>query len=73
MITAANNLKVLLTESQIQERIKSLAAEINEFYNGEEIMIICVLKGAVMFTVDLSKHLKRNDFIRKSSIIWRTP
>ena len=70
MITAANNLKVLLTESQIQERIKSLAAEINEFYNGEEIMIICVLKGAVMFTVDLSKHLNmpvKMEFIKLSS------
>lgn len=70
MITAADNLKVLLTEEQIQERIKSLACEINKYYNGEEIVIISVLKGAVMFTVDLSKHLNmplKMEFIKLSS------
>jgi len=70
MITAPNNLKVLLTEEQIQERIKTLAKEINQYYNGEEIVIISVLKGAVMFTVDLAKHLNmplRMEFIKLSS------
>ena len=33
----------------IPHRIKELADEMNKFYNGEEVIAICVLKGAVMF------------------------
>lgn len=70
MITAVNDLKILLTDEQIQTRIKSLADEINKDYKGEEIVLICVLKGAVMFAVDLSKHLNmplKMEFIKLSS------
>lgn len=65
-----NNLKVLFSEDEIQKRIKELAEEMNRFYNGEEIIAICVLKGAVMFAVDLVKHLNmplQMEFIRLSS------
>ena len=70
MITAVNDLKILLTDEQIQTRIKSLADKINNDYKGEEIVLICVLKGAVMFAVDLSKHLNmplKMEFIKLSS------
>ena len=63
-------LKVLFSEEQLQTRIKELAAEMNKFYNGEEVIAICVLKGAVMFAVDLVKHLDmplQLEFIRLSS------
>ena len=63
-------LKVLFSEEQLQARIKELAAEMNKFYNGEEVIAICVLKGAVMFAVDLVKHLDmplQLEFIRLSS------
>lgn len=63
-------LKVLFSEEQIQARIKELAGELNKFYAGEEIIVICVLKGAVMFAVDLVKHLEmplKMEFIRLSS------
>lgn len=63
-------LKVLFSEEQIQTRIKELASEMNKFYNGEEVIAICVLKGAVMFAVDLVKHLDmplQLEFIRLSS------
>ena len=65
-----SDLKVLFTEEQIQAKIKELAAEMNKFYNGEEVYAICVLKGAVMFAVDLVKHLNmplKMEFIRLSS------
>ena len=51
------DIKVLFTEEQIQARIKELAAEINKKYAGEELYVICVLKGSVMFMVDLVKHI----------------
>lgn len=64
------DVKVLFTEEQIQTRIKELAEEMNRFYNGEEVYAVCVLKGAVMFAVDLVKHLEmplKMEFIRLSS------
>ena len=64
------NVQVLFTEEQIQKRIKELAEEMNKFYNGEEVYAVCVLKGAVMFAVDLVKHLNmplKMEFIRLSS------
>ena len=65
-----NKLKILFTEEQIQSRIKELAEEMNKFYGKEEVYAICVLKGAVMFAVDLVKHLNmplKIEFIRLSS------
>ncbi len=65
-----NKLKILFDEKQIQSRIKEIADELNKFYGREEVIAICVLKGAVMFTVDLVKHLNmplKMEFIRLSS------
>ena len=52
------NIKVLYSEEEIQKRIAELAEEIDKDYNGEEIVGICVLKGAVFFTVDLIRKMK---------------
>ena len=58
-------------EMQIQEGIKNLGEKLNNLYRlEEELYLICVLKGSVMFTVDLAKHLKmpvKMEFIRLSS------
>lgn len=65
-----DELKVLFSEEQIQTRIKELASELNKFYSGKEVVAICVLKGAVMFAVDLVKYLDmplKMEFIRLSS------
>lgn len=64
------NIKVLLSEEDIQSKVKEIAKKINFHYLNEEIYVICVLKGSVMFTVDLVKHLDmavRMEFIRLSS------
>lgn len=64
------NLKILFGEKQLQQRIKELADEMNEYYAGEEVIAICVLKGAVMFATDLVKNLNmplKMEFIRLSS------
>jgi len=63
-------IKPLLSEEQIQAGIKKLADKFNEIYKDEELYLICVLKGSVMFMVDLAKHLKmpvKMEFIRLSS------
>lgn len=63
-------LKVLKTEEEIQTRIKEIAAELNKKFKNEELYVICVLKGSIMFTVDLVKYLNmpiRMEFIRLAS------
>lgn len=63
-------LNPLLSEDQIQTRIDELAKEINEVYNGEPLVVVCVLKGAFMFFSDLVKRLKgmpQLDFVRLAS------
>ena len=64
------DLKILIDKDTIQTRIKEIATEINDFYNDEELYVICVLKGSVMFMTDLVKHFKmpvHMEFIRLSS------
>ena len=63
-------IKPIFTKEMIQEKIKELASVLNNEYGTEEVCIICVLKGSIMFTVDLIKHLKmplKVEFIRLSS------
>lgn len=66
-----NDLKTLFSEYEIQAKLVELAQKIeNVFPKGETIHVICVLKGSVMFTVDLVKHFKNPvqlEFIRISS------
>lgn len=65
-----NNLKVLYSEKQLQAKIKELGQELNNFYKGEEVIAVCVLKGAVVFAVDLIRQLNmplKIEFIRLSS------
>ena len=52
-------MKVLYSESVLQERIGEIAKAIDNDYQGcKELIIICVLKGAAFFTVDLVKKMK---------------
>lgn len=65
-----DNYRVLLTQEQIQSRIKELGAEITRDYAGKEPVIICMLKGAVYFFADLTKNINLPimiDFARLSS------
>lgn len=51
-------LEVLLSKEAIDRKITELAATINRDYEGKEILLICVLKGAVMFLSDLMRSLQ---------------
>ncbi len=61
---------VLISEKEIDNRILEIADRINKDYEGEELTLICVLKGGVMFMCDLAKRLDLNvrlDFMSVSS------
>ena len=47
----------LISEEKLKTRVQEIAREITEYYNGEEVKTVCVLKGAVMFMVDLVKNV----------------
>jgi hypoxanthine phosphoribosyltransferase len=62
--------EVLFTEAQIKRRVRTLAAEIKEFYGEKEFTIVSLINGAVMFTADLMRQIDnpvRLDCIRVSS------
>jgi hypoxanthine phosphoribosyltransferase len=50
---------VLVSEEQIQIRLRELAAEIDRDYAGLDLMLVGVLKGAVMVMADLARNLHR--------------
>lgn len=49
--------KVLLTEQQISDRLEEMAAQIDADYEGEEILMVGVLRGAIMVMADLSRKI----------------
>ena len=49
--------ETLVTEEALQARVRELAAEVSADYEGREMLVIGVLKGAVFFIADLLRHL----------------
>ncbi|GAC1534831.1 MAG: hypoxanthine phosphoribosyltransferase [Marmoricola sp.] len=52
--------KILFTEEQISERVNELAVEIARDYEGKDLLLVGVLKGAVMVMADLARALDRH-------------
>lgn len=64
------NIKTLIDEKKIENRIKEVAKQIENDYLNEEIVIICILKGAAFFATDLAKRINLPvtvDFMKVSS------
>ena len=65
------NFEILIKNKQIVKRIKTLAKSIDTKYQDEPIVLICVLKGAIVFYAELLKYLKSTnielDFIQVKS------
>ncbi len=62
--------KILFTQEQIWERAKEMGDQISKDYEGEEIIVIGTLKGAIMWMSDILKNLTLDtkiDFISASS------
>ncbi len=49
--------KVLLSEEVISQRVDELGQKITQDYQGEEIVILCILKGAFIFASDLIRSI----------------
>ncbi|MBQ0067899.1 MAG: hypoxanthine phosphoribosyltransferase [Phascolarctobacterium sp.] len=62
--------QILFTEEQIKKRVMEMGAEITKDYQGKNLIIISLLKGAAWFTTDLSRAIDlpvRVDFMVVSS------
>lgn len=62
--------KVLITKEEVQKRTKELAAEISRDFAGEEILVVCILRGASLFFADLVREINLEvafDFMSVSS------
>lgn len=62
--------KILISREEISERIRQVAAEISEKYRGEDVLVICLLRGGFVFCSDLVKEMTvptEIDFMTTSS------
>jgi len=48
---------VLLTQEQVQSKVRDLAAQISKDYAGRDVLLVGVLKGAFILMADLARHL----------------
>jgi hypoxanthine phosphoribosyltransferase len=49
--------EVLITEEQLQSRIDEMGREISRDYEGKELLLLCILRGGVMFLTDLMRRI----------------
>jgi hypoxanthine phosphoribosyltransferase len=62
--------KVLIDEKTLKARIAEMAKEISRDYEGEELLVIGLLKGAAYFMMELTQHMTvpvQIDFLKASS------
>ncbi|ORM38902.1 hypoxanthine phosphoribosyltransferase [Francisella endosymbiont of Ornithodoros moubata] len=70
MTYSAENTEVYITSQQLEQAVTKLAEQINQDYSGQEVTLVCVLKGSFMFFADLVRKLRidlRTQFITASS------
>ena len=53
-----DKIRVLLTEEEVDEKIKKLGEKISEDYAGKSVHLICVLKGGAFLCVNLQSVLQ---------------
>jgi len=62
--------KVLISKEQIEKRVKELAKQISQDYEGKGLVCVIILRGAFMFVTDLAKEISipaKFDFMATSS------
>ena len=61
---------VMLTDKQISKRVKAVAKQLDKLYEGRTPVVVCILKGSVVFFSDLIRNMKTPltiDFMAVSS------
>jgi hypoxanthine phosphoribosyltransferase len=69
-MSVAPELRVLLPRQQIAQRVAELGRQITSDFDGEAVVLVCVLKGAAVFLSDLARQIELEtslDYISVSS------
>lgn len=53
----AETVKEMLSEEELANRIKELGEQISKDYEGEDVFLVCILKGAAFFACELAKRI----------------
>lgn len=52
-----DKIKVLIPKEELEERIREMAEQISKDYEGEELHLVCILRGSIFFTCELAKYI----------------
>ena len=66
----AERVELLLSEAEVDTKIAELGAAISKDYEGQEVTLVCILKGATFFACELAKRITipvEMEFMRCSS------
>ena len=53
----AERVRVMLTENEVNARIKAIGEQISRDYEGRQVHLVCVLKGGSFFMCELAKNI----------------
>lgn len=53
----SEKIRVLISEEEVNEKVREIGARISADYKGKQVHLICVLKGGVFFACELSKRI----------------
>ena len=62
--------RIMITEEQIAGRVREVAVQLDKLYEGRRPVVVCILKGSVMFFSDRIRHMETPlelDFMAVSS------
>jgi hypoxanthine phosphoribosyltransferase len=49
--------EILISEKALKKRVKELGKQISHDYAGQDLLLICILRGGLVFLVDLMRHV----------------
>ena len=53
----ADKIRVMISEEDVDAKIAEIGKQISEDYAGEQVHLVCILKGSVFFTCELAKRI----------------
>ena len=52
-----DKINVLISQEDVEKRIREMAAQISKDYEGETLHLVCILRGSIFFTCELAKYI----------------
>ena len=62
--------EVLIDEKTLQKRIEELGAEISKDYKDRDLVLICFLRGGVVFLVDLMRKISGRTYAELAQVVY---